>query len=83
MEKVFYTGQASGLVEPIAGVLGVFMALTMEVYYLYYYHSQQVLWLELYHQNLFLRLVLKIENLTTIGVIVGFSLMMILDVALG
>ena len=81
--KSFLYGQASGLVEPIAGVLGVFMALTMRSILPILLSFSAGAMIGVVSSELIPEACIENKNLTTIGVIVGFSLMMLLDVALG
>jgi ZIP family zinc transporter len=82
--KSFWVGQASGLVEPAAGVLGAFAVLS----------SQSILPYALAFAAGAMIFVVVEElipesqqegngDLATMGVMVGFTVMMILDVALG
>lgn len=81
--KSFFFGQASGLVEPIAGVLGVFMALTMRSILPILLSFSAGAMVGVVSSELIPEACIENKNLTTVGVIIGFSLMMILDVALG
>lgn len=83
VSKSFLYGQASGLVEPIAGVLGVFMALSMRSILPILLSFSAGAMIGVVSSELIPEACIENKNLTTIGVIVGFSLMMILDVALG
>ena len=80
--KSFFYGQASGLVEPIAGVLGVFMALSMRSILPILLSFSAGAMIGVVSSELIPEASIENKNLTTIGIIVGFSLMMILDVAL-
>ena len=82
--KSFWVGQASGLVEPIAGVVGAFAVLS----------SQAILPYALAFAAGAMIFVVVEElipesqqegngDLATMGVMIGFTVMMILDVALG
>ena len=81
--KSFLYGQASGLVEPIAGILGVFMALSMRSILPILLSFSAGAMIGVVSSELIPEASIENKNLTTIGIIVGFSLMMILDVALG
>ena len=83
VSKSFLYGQASGLVEPIAGVLGVFMAITMRSVLPILLSFSAGAMIGVVSSELIPEACIENKNLTTIGVIIGFSLMMILDVALG
>lgn len=81
--KSFLYGQASGIVEPIAGVLGVFMAMTMRNILPFLLSFSAGAMIGVVSSELLPEACNENKNLTTVGVILGFSLMMILDVALG
>lgn len=83
LKKSFLYGQASGLVEPIAGVLGVIMALTMRSILPSLLAFSAGAMIGVVSSELIPEACLENKNLTTIGVIFGFVVMMILDVALG
>jgi zinc transporter, ZIP family len=82
--KSFWYGQLSGIVEPIAGVLGSFLVLSMRPILPYalsfaagamiYVVVEEVIPESQRSGN---------SDISTIGAIVGFALMMFLDVALG
>lgn len=82
--KSFVYGQASGLVEPVAGVLGAVLVLAMRPILPYalafaagamiYVVAEEVLPEASRESN---------GHLATIGTMIGFALMMLLDVALG
>lgn len=83
-KKAFMMGQASGIVEPIAGVLGAWFVLSMEklLPYALAYAAGAMIFVvveELIPESQ------QGDNSDagTIGAIFGFSIMMILDVALG
>lgn len=86
-KKAFLYGQASGIVEPISGVLGALAVITMRpiLPYALAFAAGAMMYVvveELIPEGQ------KRENgnhsdITTIGYMVGFSVMMILDVALG
>jgi ZIP family zinc transporter len=82
--KSFWYGQLSGIVEPIAGVLGAFAVIVMRPILPYalafaagamIYVVVEELIPEAQHE--------KETDIATIGAMVGFSVMMLLDVALG
>ena len=81
--KSFFYGQASGLVEPIAGVLGVFMAIAMRAVLPILLAFSAGAMIGVVSSELIPEACLENKNLTTVGIIIGFTLMMILDVALG
>jgi len=82
--KAFMCGQASGLVEPIAGVLGAWLVLAMKPLLPYalafaagamiFVVVEELIPESQRHRN---------TDFATIGAMVGFAIMMILDVALG
>ncbi len=83
--KSFFMGQASGIVEPIAGVLGAYFVLTMRdiLPYALCFAAGAMIFVvveelipESQHDPLNV-------DLVTMATMVGFSVMMILDVALG
>ena len=75
--RSFLSGQASGLVEPIAGVIGAFAAISVRGL-LPFLLSFSVVASELIPES-----ARDNKNLAAIGVIIGFMVMMIMDVALG
>ena len=75
--------RASGLVEPIAGVLGVFMAIAMRAVLPILLAFSAGAMIGVVSSELIPEACLENKNLTTVGIIIGFTLMMILDVALG
>jgi zinc transporter, ZIP family len=86
-KKAFLFGQASGLVEPIAGVLGAFAVISMRAILPYalafaagamIYVVVEELIPEAQHNEGG-----SSTDLATIGCMLGFAVMMILDVALG
>ncbi|HCM27448.1 MAG: dihydroorotate dehydrogenase [Treponema sp. GWB1_62_6] len=82
--KAFMYGQASGLVEPVAGVLGATLVLSMRPILPYalafaagamiFVVAEEVIPESRRAGN---------EHIATIGLMLGFALMMVLDVALG
>lgn len=83
-KKSFLLGQASGLVEPIAGVLGAFSVLMMRPLLPYALAFAAGAMIFVVVEDL----VPEAQqgnngDLATIGLMLGFSVMMILDVALG
>ena len=81
--KSFLYGQASGLVEPIAGVIGVVAAITMRnVLPLLLAFSAGAM-IAVVGSELLPEASMENKSLTTIGLILGFLVMMVLDVALG
>lgn len=81
--KAFLYGTLSGAVEPIAGVIGVVLALSIEkiMPFILAFAAGSMIYVvidelvpEAYHEH---------SNIGTIAAMFGFTLMMILDVALG
>jgi ZIP family zinc transporter len=82
--KAFAIGQYSGIVEPIAGVLGALLAITMRniLPYALAFAAGAMIYVvieELIPESQ----MLKTTKTATIGAMVGFAIMMLLDVALG
>ncbi len=79
--KSFFYGQASGIVEPIAGVLGAAITIrSMLPFFLAFSAGAMV---SVVGSELLPEASIENKALTTIGLILGFIIMMILDVALG
>ena len=83
LKRSFFYGQASGLVEPIAGVLGVIMAISMRSILPLLLSFSAGAMIGVVSSELIPEACIENKNLTTIGIILGFMIMMILDVALG
>ncbi len=81
--KSFFYGQASGLVEPIAGVIGVIAAITMRNILPLLLAFSAGAMIAVVGSELLPEASMENKNLTTIGLILGFLVMMVLDVALG
>lgn len=81
--KSFFYGQASGLVEPIAGVIGVIAAITMRSILPLLLAFSAGAMIAVVGAELLPEAATENKNLTTIGLILGFLVMMVLDVALG
>jgi zinc transporter, ZIP family len=82
--KAFNIGQLSGVVEPIAGVLGAVLALTMRNFlpYALSFAAGAMIYVvveELIPESQ----MMKTTKIATIGAMLGFAVMMLLDVALG
>ena len=82
--RAFVYGQASGIVEPIAGVIGAFAVITMTpiLPYALSFAAGAMIYVvieELVPESQ----ADKHSDVATIGTMVGFSVMMLLDVALG
>lgn len=83
LKRSFFYGQASGLVEPIAGLLGVIMAIGMRSILPLLLSFSAGAMIGVVSSELIPEACIENKNLTTIGIIFGFMIMMILDVALG
>ncbi len=82
--KAFWYGQMSGIVEPIAGVLGAYLVLSMTPILPYALAFAAGAMIFVVVEELIPEAQLGQEtHFSTIGVLVGFIVMMILDVALG
>lgn len=81
--KSFLYGQASGLVEPIAGVIGVIAALSIRSLLPFLLSFSAGAMIAVVGAELLPEASLENKKLTTLGLILGFIVMMILDVALG
>ena len=81
--KSFLYGQISGLVEPIAGVIGVLAALTVRNILPFLLSFSAGAMIAVVGAELLPEASMENKKLTTLGVILGFIVMMVLDVALG
>ncbi|MDR2525614.1 MAG: ZIP family metal transporter [Oscillospiraceae bacterium] len=81
--KSFLLGQASGFVEPIAGVLGVLFALTMRSALPLALSFSAGAMIAVVCSELIPESFKDNKLLATFGVLFGFAVMMVLDVALG
>lgn len=83
--KSFMMGQASGIVEPIAGVLGAAAVIFMRpiLPYALAFAAGAMIYVVVEELIPEAQLDRKDTHLATIGVMLGFTVMMILDVALG
>jgi ZIP family zinc transporter len=81
--KAFMVGQASGIVEPIAGVLGGLFALTMRSALPLALSFSAGAMIAVVCSELIPESFKDNKLLATLGVLGGFATMMILDVALG
>lgn len=83
-KKSFFYGQLSGVVEPIAGVLGAYLVLTMEPLLPYALSFAAGAMIFVVVEELIPESQTGNEtDLSTIGAMLGFAVMMLLDVALG
>ena len=81
--KSFFYGQASGIVEPIAGVLGVIASITIRSMLPFFLAFSAGAMIAVVGAELLPEASIENKKLTTLGLILGFILMMVLDVALG
>jgi zinc transporter, ZIP family len=82
--KAFFYGQLSGIVEPIAGVVGAYLVISMTPILPYALSFAAGAMIFVVAEELIPESQTGNEtDLSTIGVMVGFSVMMLLDVALG
>lgn len=81
--KAFYYGQASGLVEPIAGVLGAIFVLSMRSLLPYALAFAAGAMIYVVVEELIPNAADDHDDSGTIGAMLGFATMMVLDVALG
>ncbi|MCL2671502.1 MAG: ZIP family metal transporter [Clostridiales bacterium] len=81
--KSFMAGQASGLVEPIAGVLGVLFALCMRSALPLALSFSAGAMIAVVCSELIPESFRDNKMLASIGVLLGFAIMMVMDVALG
>lgn len=82
--KAFFIGQFSGMVEPIAGVIGAVLALSMRniLPYSLSFAAGAMIYVvieELIPESQ----MMETTKIATIGAMIGFAVMMILDVSLG
>jgi ZIP family zinc transporter len=82
--KAFMIGQYSGVVEPVAGVLGALLAITLRNFlpYALAFAAGAMIYVvieELIPESQ----MLKTTKIATVGAMAGFAIMMLLDVALG
>ena len=90
-KKAFFYGQASGIVEPIAGVLGVIAVVSMRNFLPFALAFAAGAMIFVVVEELIPEAQLnegenginKSADIATIGFMIGFAIMMILDVALG
>ena len=81
--KSFFYGQASGIVEPIAGVLGAIAAISVRSMLPFFLAFSAGAMVSVVGSELLPEASIENKALTTVGLILGFITMMILDVALG
>ncbi len=80
--KSFFYGQLSGMVEPLAGILGVLLAISMRELLPFLLSFSAGAMVAVVASELIPESAMNSKRLCTIGVIAGFVVMMILDVAL-
>ena len=81
-EKFFY-GQASGMVEPISAVIGAALAMLVKTLLPFLLSFSAGAMIAVVASELIPESARQNKNLGTIGVTVGFILMMVLDTCLG
>lgn len=81
--KSFMFGQASALVEPISAVIGVILVLTIRSILPFLLAFAAGAMIVVAARELLPESVKENKNLATLGLVVGFLVMMILDIALG
>ncbi len=81
--KSFMIGQSSALVEPISAVIGVVLVLTIRSILPFLLSFAAGAMITVAARELLPESIQEDKNLATLGLIVGFTIMMILDVALG
>lgn len=81
--KSFMFGQASALVEPISAIIGVILVLAIRSVLPFLLSFAAGAMLTVVARELLPESVKENKNLATLGLICGFAIMMILDVALG
>ena len=82
-KKSFFYGQISGLVEPIAGILGAILALFIQSILPFLLSFAAGCMISVVSRELLPEATSKHKNYATYGLITGFVIMMILDVSLG
>lgn len=81
--KSFMFGQASALVEPISAIIGVILVLTIRSILPFLLSFAAGAMIAVAARELLPESITENKNLATLGLIFGFVLMMVLDVALG
>lgn len=81
--KAFFYGQASGFVEPCAAIIGYFLATAMRAVLPFALAFSAGAMISVVTSELIPESAKEHKNLAVVGCIVGFLVMMILDVALG
>ena len=81
--KSFMIGQSSALVEPVSAVIGVILILTIRSVLPFLLSFAAGAMIAVAARELLPESIQENKNLATLGLIFGFTIMMILDVALG
>jgi ZIP family zinc transporter len=81
--KSFMFGQASALVEPVSAVIGVVLVLVMRSVLPFLLAFAAGAMITVVTRELLPESVQENKNLSTLGLIFGFVIMMVLDVAVG
>ncbi len=81
--KSFMWGQASGIVEPISAVIGVILVMSVRSILPFLLAFAAGAMIAVAARELLPESIQENKNLATLGLIAGFVIMMILDVALG
>jgi ZIP family zinc transporter len=81
--KAFFYGQASGMVEPLAGMFGAFAATRIRSLLPFFLSFAAGAMISVVASELIPECASENKNIATVGVILGFIFMMALDVALG
>lgn len=82
-KKSFFIGQASALVEPISAVIGAILVMYIESILPFLLAFAAGAMIIVASRELLPEAVEEHKNLATVGLILGFIIMMVLDVALG
>lgn len=82
-KKAFFLGQASAIVEPIAGVLGVFFALSIQSILPFILSFSAGAMIAVVCSELIPESFKDNKTIASFGVLLGFIVMMVLDVGLG
>jgi len=83
IKKCLLYGQASGIVEPIAGVIGALLAIKMQSILPFLLAFSAGAMIGVVGAELIPESTKNSKNMATIGLLLGFMIMMVLDVALG
>lgn len=81
--KSFMIGQASALIEPISAVIGVVMVMVVRNIMPILLAFAASAMITVAGRELLPESIMENKNLSTVGLILGFIIMMILDVAIG